>query len=151
MTKCNDCGAAPGEMHMSGCDVEQCPLCGGQAISCECVYVVNGISSFDELEERHPDVFHNGPTEAMTQVFDAEIQKYGGRLPWTGEWPGRAECREFDLWCYWGDRETQEPRAFEEQGRWIGCGKDHPNAKADLNALPFTARWDKVQRKWIRR
>ena len=33
---CRDCGARPGEFHEPGCDVEQCPYCGGQLISCEC-------------------------------------------------------------------------------------------------------------------
>src|SRR3954447_17239662 len=33
---CPDCGAGPGEFHELGCDIEQCPYCGGQLISCDC-------------------------------------------------------------------------------------------------------------------
>jgi hypothetical protein len=32
--KCHDCGAAPGKFHHFGCDMEKCPTCGGQIISC---------------------------------------------------------------------------------------------------------------------
>ena len=34
---CHDCGAVRGEYHASGCDVEQCPVCSGQALGCECI------------------------------------------------------------------------------------------------------------------
>jgi hypothetical protein len=33
---CRDCGAAVGELHVPTCCWEQCPRCGGQAISCDC-------------------------------------------------------------------------------------------------------------------
>lgn len=34
--RCGDCGVAYGQVHVSGCDIEQCPRCKGQSISCDC-------------------------------------------------------------------------------------------------------------------
>ncbi|HTJ97759.1 MAG TPA: hypothetical protein VL381_09835 [Rhodocyclaceae bacterium] len=33
---CGDCSVAKGQYHVPGCDVEQCPACGGQIITCDC-------------------------------------------------------------------------------------------------------------------
>ena len=34
--RCHDCFVEPGGFHHPGCDVERCPRCGDQLISCEC-------------------------------------------------------------------------------------------------------------------
>ncbi len=47
--RCHDCGAKPGHYHHPGCDVEECPGCGGQLIGCECLESDEEIES--ELEE----------------------------------------------------------------------------------------------------
>lgn len=35
--QCHDCNIQPGGYHHPGCDVEVCPKCGGQLISCGCL------------------------------------------------------------------------------------------------------------------
>ena len=34
--KCPDCNVNPGGIHHYGCDIEKCPKCGGQLLSCPC-------------------------------------------------------------------------------------------------------------------
>jgi len=34
--RCHDCGIKHGGIHHFGCDVERCPKCGLQLISCDC-------------------------------------------------------------------------------------------------------------------
>lgn len=62
---CPDCGVKIGCLHEPGCDVEQCPYCGGQLLSCFCDGLgIGGVPADD-------------------------------RLPWTGYWPGTVECEAF--------------------------------------------------------
>ena len=35
---CHDCAVSKGQLHVPVCDVERCPRCGEQAISCACRY-----------------------------------------------------------------------------------------------------------------
>jgi len=34
--RCHDCNARPGRFHHLGCDLERCPRCGDQLITCGC-------------------------------------------------------------------------------------------------------------------
>lgn len=34
--RCGDCGALYGYYHHVNCDIERCPICGMQLLSCEC-------------------------------------------------------------------------------------------------------------------
>ena len=34
---CGDCAVAKGQLHIPSCDIEECPSCHGQFISCECI------------------------------------------------------------------------------------------------------------------
>ena len=135
---CGDCAAKPGDLHMMGCDTEICSLCGGQAIACDCVYEVNGYDPVD-LEEKNPELFNNGATDEMWGVFSTEADKYGGRIPWTGESPMARACRErgwFTIGVPGGDPYWQE------------CGPDEPNAVADLNKAAARLVWDREKRDW---
>ena len=40
---CHDCRVIKGEFHVPTCDVEECPVCHGQLLSCDC--------PFDDLED----------------------------------------------------------------------------------------------------
>jgi hypothetical protein len=67
---CHDCGVAPGQYHRPGCDVEQCPTCGRQLLTCGCDFVGGlGVPPLDD------------------------------RMPWKGIWPGEEECREWGWYC----------------------------------------------------
>jgi hypothetical protein len=62
------------------------------------------------------------------------------RIPWSGEWPGNAECREFGWWS----------RFVLEVG-WIRCADDEPGASEDLNRLSHDATWAPEQARWVLR
>lgn len=104
--RCPRCGVHPGEFHESGCDIEQCPYCGGQLLSCLC-----------------------GRTPPLDD-----------RMIWTGIWPGVAECRAFGWYA----------KLLPGKG-WRPCAPDEEGAVEDLNRLHQQARWDRVEKRFVRR
>jgi hypothetical protein len=46
---CGDCGVLPGNVHHHGCDLERCPRCLQQAITCGCLWA--GEEHLEEDEE----------------------------------------------------------------------------------------------------
>ncbi|WP_019584160.1 hypothetical protein [Thioalkalivibrio sp. ALE16] len=79
---CPDCNVAPGEYHEPDCDVERCPACGFQLLSCGCA-------------------IHDCPP-----------------VPWMGEWPGEAECREFGWTITINGREEPDLNRLYAEAAW---------------------------------
>ena len=136
--RCGDCDVEPGQLHVGGCDLERCVFCGGQSISCNCIYEINGIDT-EDMETTHPEIYYKGPTEEMCAVREVEEEKYGGRLPWTGVYPGTEECIEFGWFVKWVE---ESPR------KWQECGPDDPDAVPNVSRLQMGATWDRSARRW---
>ena len=179
---CHDCGAKPGEFHKPNCDVERCPFCGGQLISCNCVYRMlgkefgwtykpenvksnrrsssdlvipldytvsnplgDGRTMFSHPTDGLPEkVYNEGLTPEMQKRWEEYLDKEG-KLPWTGEWPGEAECVEYGFYSYFGP----VPKGEGGAGRWVSCAKDHPDAGPDLNRLMTECVWSRKLKKFV--
>ena len=132
------CGAHPGRFHNKGCDVERCALCGGQAIACDCVYVVSGLDP-----SRPPkDVQKHGPRREMLDRFTEAEEDVGGRLPWEGYYPGTAECVELGWFTRYVDASGQPVALPGPGGRWERCEAADEFAAPDISRLHADGHWD---------
>jgi hypothetical protein len=62
------------------------------------------------------------------------------REVWTGEWPGKQECREFG----WYVKEAPGERGY------VPCRADDLGAREDLNRLLTESEWDRQEKRYVR-
>jgi hypothetical protein len=49
--RCGDCGVAKGGLHHPGCDLQDCPVYGGQLLSCGCGFDEEGFEQDDDADD----------------------------------------------------------------------------------------------------
>jgi len=81
---CHDCGVKEGEFHIPGCDMERCPFCGRQLISCNCCYEKLGLIDHKKYPDTFglpPDVYFNGLSDEQAEEYE-EILREEGLIPY---------------------------------------------------------------------
>jgi hypothetical protein len=76
--RCHDCGANVGQNHSPGCDMEECPFCHHQLLSCGCCY---------ELLEIDPNIeptYSQGLNEEQSALWE-EVLEEKGLIPYGSE------------------------------------------------------------------
>ena len=76
LESCHDCGCREGELHLPGCDMERCPFCLGQLISCDCPYEHLGVDC-----SKGTFAYSHGLTDEQSKTWD-KILETKGRIPY---------------------------------------------------------------------
>ena len=94
MVKCHDCAVPEGQIHQQGCDMERCPFCGGQLISCDCAYLQLKLRDRKRYGPETlflpPATYNYGLEPAQARAWNRLLNQQG-RIPWI-EYPNLC-CR----------------------------------------------------------
>jgi hypothetical protein len=139
---CPDCGAEVGTAHDGNCDVARCLWTGRQRLQCDGSLAAKCCRA---LREAGRDDLA-GDLAYYLSLDDPEHDC--GDDAWTGEWPGKAECREFGWWSYFGPDHgetgwVQVPAEQVDRLRSFGT-----NVTEDLNRLAVEAVWDRQAQRY---
>ena len=72
---CHDCGCNEGKLHHFGCDMERCPFCGNQLITCQCCYEKLNIDVSEGTW-----TYSHGLTDEQSKKWGI-ILRLAGRIP----------------------------------------------------------------------
>lgn len=124
---CHDCGCQEGDLHGLGCDMESCPFCGGQLISCDCVYDQLGIDAGPGTW-----AFEHGLTEEQEKQWLALLEKKG-RIPYI-QWPNLcAYCGKLWPEMFHVPKEEWERYIEPAKRREIVCRQCYDRIKELIN------------------
>jgi len=89
-----------------------------------------------------------GLTFAAVTCDHADVvleDRLADRRPWTGVLPMLQEAAEFGFFVRWDG-----PSEFPSQpGRWVKCGKNHPDAMPSASDVVGNCRWDVAEQKFV--
>jgi len=74
---CHDCGIVEGELHKENCDMEPCPFCGDQLLTCTCRFTELGY----EIDNLPVYISNNGLSDVDREIWKEKLQKKG-RIPY---------------------------------------------------------------------
>ena len=115
--RCGDCQALEGENHELGCDLERCPFCGGQLISCDCCYQILHIDSASHMR---------GLTRKQRMQWECTLNDKG-RVPFIMYPNMCAKCGK--LWPEMFSVPDKEWEQYVEKGQAIKCSANHAMIK----------------------